>query len=110
MYLRCLIFKIIQMYRAYPLKQKLVNKVFKILGIYETNVDDYLKYLEKTITELLGYIDDERLTVSQQEVIRECAVALKGLRMITIEGEVNHHIVRKIVLENVNKLDQTTIK
>lgn len=71
-----------------------VGKVFKLLPMYEEGFDDYYKYLERVIVELMG----EEQTPTMQQTI----VALRGL--YNSGEEVNHGIVKRIVMRYTNRL------
>lgn len=84
-------------------KYKIINKIFKILYIFEENQKNYIKYLQRVTVELLGYVEDDNLDILEKEALYETIVALKGLIKLDPE-ETTHTIVRKIVLHHVNKL------
>ncbi|MBR0471179.1 MAG: hypothetical protein IJI98_00590 [Methanosphaera sp.] len=80
-------------------KQKIANKVFKVLPMYEEGYDCYYKYLTRIIIELQGEDPTEPLT--------NAIIALKGLK--AVGKDVEHDEVRRIIMRHTSKLSDKEI-
>lgn len=77
-------------------KQRIANKIFKVLPMYEENFEVYYKYLTRIIIELQGE--------EQTESLKDAIVALKGLKAV---GEnIEHDEVRRIIMRHTSKLSE----
>lgn len=70
--------------------ETLVKRTFKVLYIYEDNIDNFKKYVESLVDELSGNFEFEQL----------CQVKFKLNSLLYIE--LNHGKVRKTVFECVD--------
>lgn len=78
-------------------KQKIINKIFKILPAYEEGVEFYLKYLQRVIIELSG--ED----MKQFTMLDEIITGLNGL--LAQKENITHAEVRRIVFKYISKID-----
>lgn len=76
--------------------KRIVNKVFKILPMYEEDFDTYYKYLERIIIELQGE--------EQTDVLKDTVVALKGL--FNVKTDVTHDVVHRIIMRYTSRLSE----
>lgn len=76
--------------------KRIVNKVFKILPMYEEDFDTYYKYLERIIIELQGE--------EQTDVLKDTVVALKGL--FNVKTDVTHDAVHRIIMRYTSRLSE----
>ena len=75
---------------------RIKNKIFKVLPMYEENFETYYKYLTRIIIELQGE--------EQTDTLKEAIVALKGLK--AVGAEVEHSEVRRIIMRYTSKLSE----
>lgn len=88
----------------YGNKDKIVNRVFKVLCVYEQNPDNYITYLDTIIIELVGYSEDYHYSESQRQQCYDTSIALRGLKKLNENNTIQHRIVRRTILHHVNKL------
>lgn len=72
----------------------LINRIFNVLYIYETNISIFDEYVESLVFELSGNDDFEE--------IQQIKFKLNAL----LKNEVSHKDVRRVVLKSVNILDR----
>ena len=91
------------------LKTRLISKVFKVLGIYENNPENCVKYLSKIVLEFSGYAHNKNLNHKQREIMSDCSSVLMGLKLAILEQEADHQLVKRTVLEYTNKIDRNFV-
>ena len=72
----------------------LINRIYKILPLFEENMDNFKKYIQTLYVELSGNKDF-------QEIV-QIKYKIKGL----VELEANHEMVRRTVFECISILDR----
>lgn len=77
-------------------KQRIANKIFKVLPMYEEDFEVYYKYLTRIIIELQGE--------EQTESLKDAIVALKGLK--AVGEDIKHDEVRRIIMRHTSKLSE----
>lgn len=85
-------------------KEKIINRVFKVLCIYEQNPDNYVDYLDTLIVEMVGYSEDSNFNEAQRQQYYETSIALRGLRKLNEISTIHHKVIRRTILHHVNKL------
>lgn len=69
---------------------RLINRIFKALRIYEDNTDDFKRYLSSLVLELSGNLEFEQL----------CQVKFKLNALII--NDITHDEVRKTIFECID--------
>lgn len=75
-------------------EQRIINKIFKVLPIYEESVSYYPNYLHRIIIELSGE--------APSDVLDETIVALKGLE--AQGANVTHSDVKGLIFYHIDRL------
>lgn len=83
---------------------RIVNRLFKVLCVFEQNNGCFIDYLETIIVEFQGYIQDNYFTIRQRQQFYEIVTVLQGLKQYEECNTVNHRTIRRVILKQVNKL------
>lgn len=85
-------------------KKRIINRLYKVLCVYEQNNEYYVEYLDTIIVELSGYSQDSNFNEIQRQMLYEASIALMGLKKLNNYDTITHKTIRRIVLKHVNKL------